>query len=157
MSATPAPELTREAVFRALHKVEDPEVPVDIVNLGLVHEVVIEGSRVEVTLSPTYAACPGRAQIVEQARAHLAEIAADVEIRWSTEPHWKRRLITSRAARELREFGVGLPEGVDLKLVCPFCGSRRVRLDNEFGSAVCKSLFYCDSCQNPFESLRGAW
>jgi ring-1,2-phenylacetyl-CoA epoxidase subunit PaaD len=149
--------LGRDEVMDALRRVEDPEVPVDIVALGLVQDVAVEGTRVRVTLAPTYASCPGRTLITEQARARLEEIAEDVEVRWSAAPHWRTGLIRPGAIRRMKEFGVGLPEGPDRAVACPFCGSARTRREGEFGSAVCKSLYYCDACRQPFETLRGAW
>ena len=52
---------TREEVFEALHQVEDPELGMDIVELGLVYDVEIEGPKVKVihSLRP-WAARPGR-------------------------------------------------------------------------------------------------
>lgn len=149
--------VSREAVLDALRRVEDPEVPVDIVALGLVRAVDIDGERVTVTLAPTYAACPGRVHIVEQALAMLAELTPAADVRWSAEPHWRRGLIQPDAIRRLREFGVGVPERERATPPCPYCGSGDTRLEREFGSAVCKSLCYCDACRSPFEALRGAW
>lgn len=149
-------ELDRSAVLEALRQVEDPEVPVNIVDLGLVHEISIHGRAVTVTLRPTYAACPGRTYIARQARYRLEAIADVVEVRWSSEPHWRRQLIQPVAVRQMAEFGVGLPEG-DGTVRCPHCSSTNTHAEREFGSAVCKSLHYCDSCRNPFETLRGAW
>lgn len=150
-------ELQRSVVLDALREVEDPEVPVNIVDLGLVQEVSIEGRRVRVTLAPTYAACPGRTYIVEQARQRLQEIADEVDLRWSTEPHWRTQLIQPAALAQMREFGVGIPEGPARTVRCPYCESTKTRLEREFGSAVCKSLFYCDDCRHPFEAMRGSW
>lgn len=149
--------LNREAVLDALRLVEDPEVPVDIVELGLVRDVAVEGARVRVTLAPTYASCPGRTYIAEQARARLEEIADHVDVRWTAVPHWRTELIRPSAIGRMREFGVGIPDGPERKVACPYCGSPRTRREREFGSAVCKSLFYCDDCREPFETLRGAW
>jgi ring-1,2-phenylacetyl-CoA epoxidase subunit PaaD len=149
--------ITQGQVMDALRRVEDPEVPVDIVALGLVRSVAIEGERVTVTLAPTYAACPGRAFILEQARTELAGLTAQAEVRWSAEPHWRRDLIQPDAIRKLRDFGVGPPEEGRRVPRCPYCGSGDTRLEREFGSAVCKSLCYCDACRSPFEAMRGAW
>lgn len=150
-------ELERTAILDALREVEDPEVPVNIVDLGLVQEIAIDGRGVRVTLAPTYAACPGRAYIVEQARRRLEAIADEVDLRWSSQPHWRTQLIRPTALAQMREFGVGVPDGQTRAVRCPYCDSTSTRLEREFGSAVCKSLFYCDDCRHPFETLRGSW
>ena len=49
---------TREEVIEALRVVEDPELGMDIVELGLLYEVEVEGSKVHVTYSLTSMGCP---------------------------------------------------------------------------------------------------
>lgn len=55
--------LTSEDVFEALRVVEDPELGMDVVDLGLVYDVKIEGDAVAVTYSLTSMGCPAGAQI----------------------------------------------------------------------------------------------
>ena len=56
---------TREEVFEALHQVEDPELGMDIVELGLVYDVEIEGPKVKVIHSLTSMGCPAGPMIQE--------------------------------------------------------------------------------------------
>ena len=49
---------TREEVYEALRQVEDPELGMDIVELGLLYDVEVEGRRVKVTHSLTSMGCP---------------------------------------------------------------------------------------------------
>jgi metal-sulfur cluster biosynthetic enzyme len=49
---------TREAILEALKEVYDPEIPVDIVNLGLVYDAAVDGGRVTVTMTMTSPGCP---------------------------------------------------------------------------------------------------
>ena len=49
---------TKEEVFEALRQVEDPELGMDIVELGLLYDVEVEGPRVKVTHSLTSMGCP---------------------------------------------------------------------------------------------------
>ncbi|ADU52214.1 phenylacetate-CoA oxygenase, PaaJ subunit [Thermaerobacter marianensis DSM 12885] len=53
------------------------------------------------------------------------------------------------AGRPAGEPGTGT-EGTP----CPFCGSRRTRLENAFGPTPCRSLWYCLDCRNPFEQMK---
>lgn len=150
-------KLDKDTVLEALHSVEDPEVPVSIVDLGVVKEIEVGDDRVEVELAPTYASCPGRTYITQEATRRLRDLASDVEVRWSSQPRWKSEDITPCGMMQLKDFGVGMPVRGEAGVRCPYCGSEETKLENEFGSAVCKSLFYCDACRTPFEALRGSW
>ena len=55
--------LTKEDVFEALRVVEDPELGMDVVDLGLVYEVTVDGTAVSVLYSLTSMGCPAGAQI----------------------------------------------------------------------------------------------
>jgi metal-sulfur cluster biosynthetic enzyme len=55
--------LTKDDVFEALRVVEDPELGMDVVDLGLVYEVTVDGTAVAVLYSLTSMGCPAGAQI----------------------------------------------------------------------------------------------
>jgi metal-sulfur cluster biosynthetic enzyme len=55
--------LTKDDVFEALRVVEDPELGMDVVDLGLVYEVTVDGAAVSVLYSLTSMGCPAGAQI----------------------------------------------------------------------------------------------
>jgi metal-sulfur cluster biosynthetic enzyme len=60
--------LTKDDVFEALRVVEDPELGMDVVDLGLVYEVTVEGPAVSVLYSLTSMGCPAGAQIEQDIR-----------------------------------------------------------------------------------------
>lgn len=82
--------VTVDQVKKALRKVKDPELNLDLVVLGLIYEVDVQDSVVEVTMSLTSPACPVAGQIVDQARAAVEAIPgveqANVELTFS--PLW---------------------------------------------------------------------
>jgi metal-sulfur cluster biosynthetic enzyme len=82
--------VTVDQVKKALRKVKDPELNLDIVVLGLVYDVAIDGSAVDVTMSLTSPACPVAGEIVNQARAAVEQVpgveSANVELTFS--PLW---------------------------------------------------------------------
>jgi len=90
-----------EAVRDALREVVDPEVGVNVVDLGLVYEVTVEGDAISVDLAMTSAACPLGQQLVAEAEAaiarHLPE-AEPVEVRLVHDPPWTPERM-SEAAR----------------------------------------------------------
>jgi metal-sulfur cluster biosynthetic enzyme len=82
--------VTEKDVKRALRKVKDPELNLDLVVLGLVYDVEIAESHVRATISLTSPFCPVAGQILDEARAAIEAIegveSADVELTFS--PPW---------------------------------------------------------------------
>ena len=81
---------TKDQVIDALRQVEDPELGMDIVDLGLLYDVEVEGQRVKVTHSLTSMGCPVGPMIQEDIHRVTSEIegveAVDVELTW--DPPW---------------------------------------------------------------------
>jgi metal-sulfur cluster biosynthetic enzyme len=81
---------TRDEVIEALRQVEDPELGMDIVDLGLLYDVEVEGPRVKVTHSLTSMGCPVGPLIQEDINRVTRELPGvedvDVELTW--EPPW---------------------------------------------------------------------
>ncbi len=85
----------RQAVLSALGAVQDPELHRDIVSLGMVRELAVEGGRVSFELVLTTPACPLRETIDRDVRAALAGVPGidEIELRWGAE-------VRGAAARE---------------------------------------------------------
>ncbi|CAB1130080.1 Phenylacetate-CoA oxygenase, PaaJ subunit [Candidatus Hydrogenisulfobacillus filiaventi] len=149
-----------KAVWQALETVSDPEMPgVSIVALGMVESVRCRGTRVRVTLLPTYAACAGQAIMRQRAIAAIrrATNLEDVDVSWSLEALWSAEKVTPEGWRHLLNLGIGQTlntpaEGQDV-VACPYCGSTDTVLQSRFGPAACRSVYYCRHCRNPFEGL----
>jgi metal-sulfur cluster biosynthetic enzyme len=81
---------TRDEVIEALRQVEDPELGMDIVDLGLLYDVEVEGPRVKVTHSLTSMGCPVGPLIQEDINRVTSELPGvedvDVELTW--DPPW---------------------------------------------------------------------
>ncbi len=77
---------SREQVLRALSKVQDPELRRDLVSLGMVKDIEIQGGRVSFTVELTTPACPLRGQIEGDVREVLLGLPGiqDVDIKWSS-------------------------------------------------------------------------
>ena len=81
--------LTKEDVFEALRQVEDPELGMDIVDLGLVYDVDVEGEKVTVTHSLTSMGCPAGPMIQEDIYRVMSELgASEVEVELTWDPPW---------------------------------------------------------------------
>lgn len=95
------PELL-PTITAALHRVIDPEVALDIVDVGLVYGVRVAAGRVDVEITMTSAACPVADVIVEDIGFQLdqslpGELKIHVELVW--EPPWTPERMSARARR----------------------------------------------------------
>lgn len=102
-------QVTDESAVRgALAEVMDPELPMSIVDLGLLRDVTIDGGRVEVTMTFTSMGCPCRDWIVDDVKERILQLPGveqvDVKIVWD-EP-WSRRSISPAGKKMLSEWGV---------------------------------------------------
>ena len=81
---------TREEIFEALRIVEDPELGMDIVELGLLYDAEVEGPKVHVTYSLTSMGCPVGPMIEQQIRevVEILEGVEGVETELTWEPPW---------------------------------------------------------------------
>jgi metal-sulfur cluster biosynthetic enzyme len=99
---------TEADVWAALAEVQDPELPVGIVDLGLVRAVRVEGGTVTVGLTFTSIACPCTDVLVEDVQARLGRLqgVAEVEVEELFEP-WSRDHLTEEGRLALLALGVG--------------------------------------------------
>ena len=81
---------TRDEVIDALRVVEDPELGMDIVELGLLYDVEVEGPKVHVTFSLTSMGCPVGPLIEQQIQETVAGMpgVGQVESELTWEPPW---------------------------------------------------------------------
>lgn len=95
--------LTEEDVYNALQNVYDPEIPVSIVDLGLIYDVKISsGNNVSIKMSLTTPGCGMGAMIAQQAEAAVREIGANnvlVEVVW--DPPWNPDMMSEDAKIKL--------------------------------------------------------
>lgn len=82
--------VTEKAVRNALKTVKDPELNLDLVVLGLVYDIEIEGGSARVAISLTTPMCPAAGQILEEAREAVAGVEGveDSEVELTFEPPW---------------------------------------------------------------------
>lgn len=96
-------DVTKDAVMEALKDVYDPEIPVNVVDLGLIYNVEVEDNEVYVEMTLTAAGCGMGPYIAQQAEWRIAEIEAveDVEVDLVFEPAWSPDMITEDGKRLL--------------------------------------------------------
>ncbi|HXO24497.1 MAG TPA: metal-sulfur cluster assembly factor [Streptosporangiaceae bacterium] len=104
-------ELTpeQEDVFEALRDVVDPELGINVVDLGLVYGVDVDAERVAtIDMTLTSAACPLTDVIEDQAREALEGIVTDFRINWVWLPPWGPESITEDGREQLRALGFNI-------------------------------------------------
>jgi len=97
-------------LWEALREVMDPEIPISLVDLGLIYDIRQEGGRVEVDLTFTATACPCMAFIHFDIQDRLLREpgveSVDVNEVWT--PAWTKARITPEGREALRKFGVSM-------------------------------------------------
>jgi ring-1,2-phenylacetyl-CoA epoxidase subunit PaaD len=158
--------VTAEQVWAALEDVPDPEIPVvSLVDLGVIRDVVVDGDRVRVELTPTFLGCPALEMMKSALAETVEELGGKPEVAVITDDAWTTDRITAAGREKLRAAGFAPPAPraagpttlVQLQskvFRCPYCGSTDTRLENIFGPTPCRSIRWCASCRQPFEQFK---
>ena len=95
--------VTRDEVLEALKEVFDPEIPVNVVDLGLVYDLDVQDNDVSVKMTLTFAGCGMGPYIAQQAEWRIAEMEAveDVNVEMVYEPPWTPDMITEDGKKQL--------------------------------------------------------
>jgi ring-1,2-phenylacetyl-CoA epoxidase subunit PaaD len=123
-----------------------------------------------VDLLPTFVGCPAiemmREQVGERLRA--LDLVDEVVVDLSFHEAWTSDRINPAGREKLERSGfapppvlgaAGLGSGLELlpltsDVRCPRCGSHRTTLENAFGPTLCRSIYHCDVCHEPFEQFK---
>ncbi|MEE8156498.1 MAG: 1,2-phenylacetyl-CoA epoxidase subunit PaaD [Phycisphaerales bacterium] len=164
-----------ESIMEVLRDIPDPEMPISIVDLGLVEDVRIEtngeGAVVSVDVLPTFVGCPALPMIENEIRTKVGAVegVGEVSVQFVYDPPWSVDRISDEGRQSLAAHGVTVPEHgskldvpghggkVELRtsaIACPFCGSNETRLDSPFGPTRCRMIYYCETCRNSFEHMK---
>jgi len=171
-----------DAILDVLKTIPDPEMPVSIVDLGLIESVHIDNGTVRVDVLPTFIGCPALPMIADDITTRLSALPGvdHVDVEFLHDPPWTVDRITEQGRASLKQHGVtvpppgsgatrldiaghhpGSPGFVQLRtsaapapIPCPFCDSTDTRLDSAFGPTRCRMIYYCNACRNSFEHLK---
>lgn len=176
MTATirPAEQSAEQRIWDELAAIPDPEIPaIGLVDLGVIGSVEFDGGTARIELLPTFVGCPAIGVMQTEIERRIGDlgVANAVEVRLSFDPPWTSDRITPHGRERLRlsgfappapmppaEAGQGLAE-LDVLAVlpvaeCPYCGSRNTTLDNPFGPTLCRAIYHCADCRQPFEQFK---
>jgi ring-1,2-phenylacetyl-CoA epoxidase subunit PaaD len=153
-------------IWAVLDEIPDPEIPViSLVELGVIKEVSLHGSRVHVAFTPTFMGCPALDAMRRAMQERIEELGAEPEIEVVLDDSWSTDRISASGRAKLEASGFAPPAPrsngpttlVQLErgpFRCPWCGSADTRLENIFGPTPCRSLRYCNACRQPFELFK---
>lgn len=97
-------EMLKEKIVRALKSCYDPEIPVDIYELGLIYDIHVDDeNRVFIKMTLTSPACPVAGSLPPEVQNRVAKVdgvsEANVELVW--DPPWNMEMMTEAAKLEL--------------------------------------------------------
>lgn len=97
-------------VWETLYDIEDPEMPVSIVDLGLIYGVEVDDEVAHVDMTLTYSGCPARDMLQEQVEEAVGAVDGvdDVELALVWSPAWSIELVTEQGKSDLQEFGLSI-------------------------------------------------
>ncbi|WP_063691246.1 1,2-phenylacetyl-CoA epoxidase subunit PaaD [Bradyrhizobium stylosanthis] len=154
----------RQRAWDAAASVVDPEIPVlSIADLGVLRDVVLDGDRVEVAITPTYSGCPAMNMIAIEIEIALERAGfRQPKVRTVLSPAWTTEWMSEEGRQKLRAYGIAPPQASHSRralfgeqaVACPQCGSDKTELLSEFGSTSCKALWRCRSCREPFDYFK---
>jgi metal-sulfur cluster biosynthetic enzyme len=95
--------LNREGVMEALRDVYDPEIPINVVDLGLIYDCQVTKGDVDIKMTLTFAGCGMGPYIAQQAEWRIAEMdgVEDVNVELVYDPPWTPDMITEAGKAEL--------------------------------------------------------
>jgi ring-1,2-phenylacetyl-CoA epoxidase subunit PaaD len=150
-------------IWQILETVCDPEVPVlSILDLGIVRDVKVKDSGVEIIITPTYSGCPAMDAISMDIRLKMIEHGyKNVTITTILSPAWTTDWMSEAGKRKLLEYGIAPPQyrsaaagNKEENIECPQCHSHNTKLLSQFGSTACKALYQCNDCKEPFDYFK---
>lgn len=96
---------TRADILEALRYVIDPELGINIVDLGLVYDIHVTGTKVVIDMTLTSAACPLTDVLEEQVADVLVDLVTSSRINWVWLPPWGPERITDEGREMLQALG----------------------------------------------------
>ena len=156
---------TVDEVWKWLHDVPDPEIPViSVVDLGIIRDVVWEQDTLVVSVTPTYSGCPATAVINADIESKLrAEGIENIRLERRLSPAWNTGWISEQGRKNLLDYGIAPPvEGTaacglglpKFTVCCPRCRSTKTENVSQFGSTPCKASYRCNDCLEPFDYFK---
>ncbi len=103
--------ITKEQILEKMKNVYDPEIPINVVDLGLVYDISIsEGGKVHILMTLTAPGCPIYHYIAEQVKKEVSKIEGikEVDVEFTFDPPWSPDKMTEKGKEALRSMGFNI-------------------------------------------------
>jgi probable FeS assembly SUF system protein SufT len=102
----PDGKISEEQVWQALRSVHDPEIPVNIVDLGLIYDVAVNDNHVDIEMTLTAPGCGMGPVLVEDVKRRLQRVplVVDSNVTLVFDPPWSRDMMSEEAQLDLGLF-----------------------------------------------------
>lgn len=151
-------------IWQLLEEVKDPEIPViSIVEMGIVREVRADNDHITVVITPTFSGCPALEVMRRDVATRLQRAGFErVTVESTLFPPWRSDWISDSGRDKLKAFGLAPPPKQQNNpiltffdpVACPYCDSPNTTLQNSFGSTLCRAIYTCNNCLQPFEQFK---
>lgn len=100
----------RDEIMENLTSVHDPEIPVNIVDLGLIYDMEIEDGEVDIDMTLTSMGCPTADSIVREVELTAEQVdgVEDVEVDLVWQPPWSPEKVSEDGKTQLRAMGINI-------------------------------------------------
>ncbi|MGA8942460.1 MAG: 1,2-phenylacetyl-CoA epoxidase subunit PaaD [Thermoactinomyces sp.] len=147
-----------QELLEILQEVKDPEIPtVSVVELGMINRINRQDDTIFVEMIPTFVGCPALDMIRQNVQEELMQKTGvkKVKVEYSFHPPWTSERITREGWEKLRAFGIASPgkNHTDIPS-CPYCEADGGDVENIFGPAACRAIYYCKNCRQPYEGMK---
>lgn len=100
----------RDEIMEELTSVHDPEIPVNIVDLGLIYDMEISDGEVDIDMTLTSMGCPTADSIVREVELTAEQVdgVEDVEVELVWQPPWSPEKVSEEGKTQLRAMGINI-------------------------------------------------
>ena len=162
--------VNKNDIIEVLKTIPDPEMPISIFDLGLIENIELDESVVNISLLPTFVGCIALPAIADNIKQKVGDMqgVGSVEVIFINDPPWNIDRITNEGRASLASHGIAVPDGtscgcggsmkkVELRtsaIPCPWCKSSETTMTSPFGPTRCRSIHFCNECRQPFERMK---
>ncbi|QGA80163.1 metal-sulfur cluster assembly factor [Candidatus Nanohalobium constans] len=95
-------DISEDQIMEQLEEVVDPEFDINIVDLGLIYEVTVEGNKVDILMTLTTRGCPFHGIFRDIINEELNKLdgVEEIDIELTFDPHWDPEMMSDEARRE---------------------------------------------------------